>query len=204
MPPSRLVHAIAIAAARGKGQDRAGVFEVYSDIVIALADGAGGTGNGARAAQAIVDTVGAVQSARHDWVGMLGQLDRDAARLSRGQSTAVIVSICDGVLSGASVGDSGAWLLRDGDAIDLTEGQHRKPLVGAGCVVHVIPQTCLGGGTLLVASDGLLRYAKQADIVRAVHRSDLAAAAAGLIELVRLPGGALQDDVAVVLCREPG
>jgi hypothetical protein len=54
----------------------------------------------------------------------------------------------------------------------------------------------------LVASDDLLRYAKRTDIVRIASSADLNAAARALIEIVRLANGTLQDDVAVVLCRE--
>jgi hypothetical protein len=67
-----------------------------------------------------------------------------------------------------------------------------------------IPPTQLAGGTLLVASDGLLHYARQADIIRIASGEDLQAAARALIDLVRLPNGTLQDDVAVVLCRDLG
>jgi len=214
---TRIAHAIAVAAVRGAGQDRARVFEVSGDVTLVVADGAGGTVRGAVAAQAIVDAVGAVaaeavadpvdamgvaHAAPRDWSTLLLDLDRDAQCLGHGQSTAVIVSIRGGVVSGASVGDSGAWLIHDGDAIDLTEGQSRKPLVGAGCRTWCIPPRPLGGGTLLVASDGLLRYAQRAAIVRLARDGDLPAAARALIDLVRLPSGRLQDDVAVVLGRE--
>jgi PPM family protein phosphatase len=198
----RIPYAVEVVAAQGSGQDRARVFELGDDLVVALADGAGGTGNGAIAAQTIVEAVGAVASATHDWCALLDELDNDAPRLGNGQSTAVIVTIRGGVLLGASVGDSGAWLLKGSDVIDLTEGQHRKPLVGAGCVPRRIAPTALGGGTLLVASDGLLRYAKRPDIIRIASGEDLQEAARALIDVVRLPNGTLQDDVAVVLCRE--
>ncbi len=88
------------------------------------------------------------------------------------------------------------------DVVDLTDGQTRKPLVGSGCVPFRISSSLVAGGTLLVASDGLLRYAKRSDIVRVASGADLTAAARSLIELVRLANGTLQDDVAVVLCRE--
>jgi hypothetical protein len=48
---------------------------------------------------------------------------------------------------------------------------------------------------------GLLRYAKQQEIMHVTRQRDLAAAARALIELVRLRSGALQDDIPVVLCR---
>lgn len=179
------------------------MIEVGQDLVVALADGAGGTGDGTAAAQAIIDAV-AGGSAALDWCALLEELDRDPQRLGRGQSTAVIVSIRDGVISGASVGDSGAWLLQGGDVVDLTHGQQRKPLVGDGCVPWRIPPTPLSGGTLLVASDGLLKYARRPDISRIAGDRDLPAAARALVDLVRLPDGALQDDAAVVLCREIG
>jgi serine/threonine protein phosphatase PrpC len=213
VPDVRIAHAIEVAAARRNGQDRARVFEATGNVTVVVADGAGGAGNGAAAAQAIVDAVGAaaaqaivdavgaVHAAPDDWNTLLLDLDCDAQRLGHGQSTAVIVSIRGGVLSGASVGDSGAWLVHNGDAIDLTEGQHRKPLVGAGCRPWHIPPTSVGGSTLLVASDGLLRYAKRSAIVRLASGEDLPAAARALVDLVRLPTGGLQDDVAVVLCR---
>lgn len=60
----------------------------------------------------------------------------------------------------------------------------------------------LDGRTLLVASDGPLRYAERADIVRIASDADLNAPARALIEVVRLANGTLQDDAAVVLCRE--
>jgi hypothetical protein len=49
-------------------------------------------------------------------------------------------------------------------------------------------------GTLLVASDGLFRYATTHDIVRNLDR---------LVDLVRLPNGALQDDISVVIASPP-
>jgi hypothetical protein len=41
----------------------------------------------------------------------------------------------------------------------------------------------------------------KSEIVRLAMGADLYAAAAALVELVRLPTGELRDDVAVVLCR---
>lgn len=177
------------------------MFENRDGLVIALADGAGGTRNGAIAAQAIVDAVGAAPL-DSDWPRLLSALDRDGARLGHGQSTAVVLSISTAAISGASVGDSGAWLITEADVIDLTEGQARKPLVGNGCTPFVVTAPPIGSGTLLVASDGLFRYAKQSDIVRVASGPDLQEAARALVELVRLPSGELQDDVAIVLCRQ--
>ena len=193
-------YVVEIAAARGSGQDRARAFAHGDDLVIALADGAGGTGNGATAAQAIVNAVGAVGPGV-DWCGLLADLDLDGKRLGHGQSTAVVLLISSSGISGSSIGDSGAWLIAGTEVLDLTDGQARKPLVGDGCNPFRVAAPPLVDGTLLVASDGLLRYAKRSDIARIAGGPDLAAAARALVDLVRLPNGEFQDDVAIVLCR---
>lgn len=188
------------AAARGSGQDRAHAFERDDGLWIVLADGAGGTGNGATAAQALVDVVGTA-APDTDWCTLLADLDLDAPRLGGGQSTAVILAITNAGITGASVGDSEAWLLTGPDIRELTAGQLRKPLVGDGCIPFRIDAPILAGSTLLVASDGLFRYARRTDIARIVAGHDLRTAAHALIDLVRLPTGALQDDISIVLCR---
>jgi PPM family protein phosphatase len=196
------VHVTEVVGIRGAGQDRAGVQEVGDSVVIALADGAGGTGGGSKAAQAVVDAAFAAASQGPAWPSLLAELDRDAVRLGGGQSTAIILSVtCTGVV-GAAVGDSGAWVIRDTCIEDLTAGQLRKPLLGAGCVPSVVRGRSLERGTLLVASDGLIKYASQASIARIASGADLAFAARSLVDLVRLRSGALQDDVSIVLCRE--
>lgn len=200
MAPRRFTLVVDVAA-RGAGQDRVRVIERTDRIVIALADGAGGTGNGSVAAQAIVDAIDTA-SAGVDWAALLADLDQDAKRLGGGQSTAVILSVSSSGISGASVGDSGAWLISGSDILDVTEGQARKPLVGDGCHPFRVSAQPLGDGTLLVASDGLLRYAKRRDIVRVATGVDLVVAARGLVDLIRLPAGGLQDDVSIVLCRQ--
>ncbi len=120
-----------------------------------------------------------------------------------GETTAVVATIA----AGASVGDSGAWLIHaaasDGPAavIDLTEAQKIRPLLGSGGA-RPMPFHARGGrGTLLVASDGLLRYARPDAIAEALRGADLGAAARAAIECVRLRSGILQDDVGIVLCR---
>ena len=56
-------------------------------------------------------------------------------------------------------------------------------------------------GTLLIASDGLFNYAPVESLRQVAQEADLEAAAHQLVELVRLPSGALWDDIAVILCR---
>ncbi|MGE0551719.1 MAG: hypothetical protein AB7O24_26495 [Kofleriaceae bacterium] len=100
------------------------------------------------------------------------------------------------------MGDSIAWVIRGSTIEDLTEGQARKPLVGAGCIPRRFRARSLGRATLLVASAGLWKYGNRADIARIATGEDLDAAAHALVEVVRVPAGVLQDDVSVVLCRD--
>jgi len=203
VPSARFVHVIEIVGRRGRGQDRALARATDTGVLIVLADGAGGTVGGAEAAQTVVDQVAESAAIGSDWSLVLAQIDQHRARLRGGQSTAVVISVTPAGMDGACVGDSGAWIIRGTEVEDLTAQQLRKPLVGAGCVPSPIRSGPLGDGTLLVASDGLLSYAKPADIARIAGGPDLQAAARALIGLVRLASGQLPDDVSIVLCRAP-
>lgn len=54
-------------------------------------------------------------------------------------------------------------------------------------------------GALLVATDGLFRFAARDVIARIVRENPVGLAAEKLIELVRLPSGKFSDDVAAIL-----
>jgi hypothetical protein len=189
---------------RGAGQDRVRVVATPGGVLIALADGAGGTGGGAEAAQAIVDAVAEVAAApstvtRPTWAELIEALDR-SPKLGGGQATAVIAEVGrDGVV-GASAGDSQAWLVGADGVHVLTAAQERKPLVGAGAAATPFGGA-LAGATLVVASDGLFAYGRRGDIGRVAREGALDAAIRALVSLVRLPGGDLPDDVAIVLAR---
>lgn len=194
---------VAICQQWGDGQDRARVIETATGVVVAVADGAGGTGGGAEAAQAIVDGIaeaaGREASARPTWADLIEALDRDP-RLGGGQATAIVAEVGREGVVGASAGDSQAWLVSGADVHVLTAGQSRKPLVGSGAAATPFAGA-LERATLVVASDGLFAYSRRGDIVRLANGDDLAAAARELVEAARLPGGELQDDVAIILCR---
>jgi serine/threonine protein phosphatase PrpC len=178
------------------GQDRAAVFEPGSGLVVALADGAGGMGGGAEAATAVIE---AARAATHaDWGELLVELDGIP---QSGQTTAIVLSIDDRGIRGASVGDSAACLVRGGALVELTRGQSRKPLLFGGASPHGFAHGPLAGATLVVASDGLWNYAPRPAIAELAAGDDLEAAADALVDLVRLPSGELQDDVAIVLVR---
>jgi len=188
-------------ACRGGGQDRLAVRQQGTSLIVILADGAGGTGGGAAAAQAVVDGAqGWAPSAGAE--DFLTGLDRRLAATG-GQSTAILLALSSHGIVGASVGDSGAWIVRGDSVEDLTSAQGRKPLLGSGGALPVgFSAGPLGRGTLLVASDGLFNYARPADIVRVAVQPELDAAVAELVALVTLRSVEVPDDVAVILCRE--
>src|SRR5262249_7442164 len=102
---------------------------------------------------------------------------------------------------GASVGDSEAWLIGEDRHVALTARQHAKPGLGTGMARPVPFRSRFTAGTLLVATDGLFKYADADAICATARDSDPGAAASRLIELVRPSAGTLPDDVALILCR---
>lgn len=168
--------------------------------MLVVADGAGGTGGGAGAAEAVLAAVGASPAVwtPQGWAELLARVD---AEQRTGETTAVVCSVVGDVIVGASVGDSGAWRIDRGVVDDLTHAQRRKPLLGSGRAVMVPFTARLGDATLLLASDGLLKYTSAERIVSCVAGIDLASIAGDLLDLVRLRSGALPDDVAILLAR---
>lgn len=200
-------HAVAVESYRPVGQDRADVFHVGDALVVVVADGAGGIAGGAEAADAVVAAVREAVEAGVDlrprpWSDLLVALDRRMlASPEIGESTAVVVAVSPEGVAGSSVGDSAAWIAAPDRLLDLTAYQARKPFLGTGAARAVGFAAGPLAGTLLVASDGLVKYDSREDIARTARGEDLASAAATLIQQVRLPSGQLQDDVAVVLVR---
>jgi len=181
-------------------EDRAAHFTTEFGGVVVVADGAGGTGRGALAAEAALAAVAANLELRSGdaWALVLGRVDQ---ALGGGETTAVVAAIVGDEIFGASVGDSGAWLIEMHGYHELTQGQRRKPLLGSGRATPVPFMARLGAATLLLATDGLLNYAPASRIAELVVSSELAGLAARLAELPRLRSGALPDDIAVVLAR---
>jgi serine/threonine protein phosphatase PrpC len=197
-----LEHALAVAAASTVGEDRAAVLPFGDSLVVIVADGAGGVGGGAAAANLVVEHVrAAAQRARSApaWAALLVEVDH--ALVSVGQSTAVVATVTATTIAGASVGDCGAWLVGAGDVEELTAAQRRKPLLGTGEAAPVPFSREWSAGTLLIATDGLLKYAPRGRVAEQARGADLRRAAAALVDLPRLRSGLLADDVAVVLVR---
>src|ERR1700722_16958926 len=187
----------------GKGEDRLLVEHYGARTLAIVADGAGGMGGGAAAA-AMACSIAAQRlrtggtGTTEDWARCLYEADQAVVRTG-GQCTAVVVEISEGRVFGASVGDPGAWLLTGKAIVDLTENQHRKPLLGSD---EALPM-CFGpielSGRLLIATDGLFKYATESDIAERATSLSVNDAVDKLIAGVRLLSGALHDDVAIIL-----
>jgi hypothetical protein len=135
------------------------------------------------------------------WARCLVDVDQALVRQgSGGQCTAVVVEISENHVSGASVGDSGAWMITSREILDLTERQRRKPLLGSGEASPVSFGQIPLSGRLLLATDGLFKYATRRDIrERAFVGLSVSTAVETLVEGLRLRSGAFQDDVAIIL-----
>lgn len=194
-----------------RGQDRIAIDRHENHWIIVVADGAGGTGGGSEAAEAVCEGVISefrARSAELDnvlWDLCLGNPDKKMVPLCHGGlTTAVVVAINNGRLSGASVGDSAAWLVSGTSVKVLTENQQRKPFLGSGAARPIGFQASdlnsNNGGRLLVGTDGLFKYAPEDRIATIAKGQNIDQAVTQLVDAVRLSSGALADDIAVVLC----
>jgi protein phosphatase len=138
-------------------------------------------------------------------------------------TTATAVGVLEGFLYLAQVGDSRAYLVRDGDAIQLTRDQsmvqalidsgtmteeeaessgHRSVILqalGAAADVRVdlTYQEVRRGDVVVLCSDGLSRMVKREEIADATHRTaDLVSLCNELVQLANERGG--PDNITVV------
>jgi serine/threonine protein phosphatase PrpC len=200
-----------VEAYRPVGEDRAEVIETAFGLVLVVADGAGGRPGGGEAAEMVVREVReAAAAARRpldprDWGQLLTPIDEAMADdPEAGEATAVVAVISAAGIAGASAGDSEAWLIGPNDYHELTGCQHSKPFLGTSAAVPVPFSARRFEGTLLVASDGLFKYADPDGICAAARQESIDQAARDLVDLVRLRSGSLPDDVPVILCRVVG
>ena len=190
--------AIRIVPANRVGEDRAAAFTIPNGHLLVLADGAGGTSGGAAAADAVLAraSVSSPTSAP-DCAHVLEIVDRALAEL--GQTTAILLVISAGRVFGASVGDSAAWLLDGSRALDLTENQDRKPLLGSGRAKPAPFGPYDLRGRVLLGSDGLFKYVNVDRIRDIATNLPLASVPDTLVAAARLPSGGLQDDIAIIV-----
>lgn len=191
-------------------QDRAAIIEREDGLVLVVADGVGGRSGGAEAAEYVANAVSvraggfereSIKSGKF-WASLLGDLDQELTfDEDAGETTAIVAGVSASGIAGASVGDSEAWLITASDWRVLTEGQKRKPYLGYGESTPAQFRAALAGATLLIATDGLFKYAAAEKICGIARQADLQLAATALVDLARLPTGGLWDDIAIILCR---
>jgi serine/threonine protein phosphatase PrpC len=136
-------------------------------------------------------------------LNVLQQLDEAIERdVTAGETTCVIAVVEEGNVYGASVGDSGAWMVRPSGIIDLTKDQVRKPFVGSGSAHTVaFTHTCKRGDHLMLATDGLLKFTSPSRIGEVCQLNEVEQIPDRLIGLVRNRSGALPDDTTVISLR---
>jgi PPM family protein phosphatase len=200
--------ASATASSRKSGEDRIGVYARSDARVVVVADGAGGRRGGADAADAFVAVVkAAVDDADFDmrdlrrWGRIFEETDVELARRMIGETTGTLVVVSPHGVFGVSAGDSEAWIIDDDRIDDLTADQERRRL-GSGRALPSAFSRPTFDGVLVVATDGLFKYADANDIVRGVREAASPSDVADrLMSLVRLPSGGYHDDVAIVVAR---
>ncbi len=206
-PSPRMHHRALIQQARGSGDDRAHVVDRGDWLIACVADGAGGTGSGGLAADAVVGLVeelgaGGLPGER-DLVRAIRALDGRLAA-SGGETTAVIAVVTRYLVLGASVGDSQAIYATTASVEALTMRQQRKPLVGSGrAVVTGFGCVVVPAGRLLIATDGLFNY-QDPTTIEGVLRGELDAIPRRFLEGAKLPNGELRDDIALIVVETPG
>lgn len=199
--------AFKIVGAHGAGQDRAAVIEAGDARVIVLADGAGGVGGGERAAEAVLADVTAALSEGistntvRPWIARLLKLDRQLQGI--GETTAIVAIVQPGRVLGVSAGDSDLWLTNLPGGLPprrLTERQQKTRLGTGVASIKPFDEFCRTG-TLVAGSDGLWNHLPVDRVQELVVASPPEQAVHGLVEAVRLPSGALRDDVSVIVAR---
>ncbi len=191
------------AAGNPENQDRGAVIEASIGLLMVVADGAGGQSGGAEAAAMAVELVRQKINELPDasaCVALLQSMDQAISqdRIAGETTCALAVVTRDGVY-GASVGDSGAWVINQSGFINLTERQSRKPFIGSGSAwPSPFEYRTTDGDSLLLATDGLLKYTSSERILSVCRNEPAPHVPRRLIELVRYPSGAVPDDVTVI------
>ena len=208
-------------------------------VLLVVADGMGGAMAGEVASQLAVECVlktyreshGSVVEDLRQSIVAANQVIHEHSRVHselRGMgTTCTAVALRDGEACFAHVGDSRAYLVRDGAIRQITqdhslvaqlvEHRHITPeqakvdprrnvvtrSVGVGAEVDVdaarLDEPLLDGDTVLLCSDGLHTLVEDAEIARLASDPDLDAACARLIALANERGGS--DNITVVIGR---
>src|SRR5215471_1722208 len=200
--------AIETAGGESENQDRAAIIETGPGLVIVVADGSGGLSGGKEASTLAVEIVRKAANELHDsnsCVMLLQQMDQAVEEDKiAGETTCALAVVTESQIYGASVGDSGVWVINEDRFTNLTAGQSRKLFIGSGVACPVpFDHTREDNESLLLTTDGLLKYASRERIMETCReRAPPDEIARRLIELVRYRSGALPDDVTVIFASD--
>ena len=184
------------------GDDCLFALEIGSTVWFCVADGAGGTGSGALASTYITQAFSELAdipeiSEPDDFESFLRKVDLELlSQNTGGESTAVLGIVRSGMVTGASVGDSEAWLLNIEYELEITSHQISKPLLGSGRAKPIGFGPISLDKHLLIASDGLFKYVGLPILLRILNNATVAEE---LTRLAALPNGSYQDDASVIL-----
>jgi PPM family protein phosphatase len=203
---------------RDGNEDRYLVREERGITLLAVADGVGGSSGGEIAADAAMVELGArffeVLASRATSDALSEALrDANAAVLrAAGASghrdaatTIVAAAVRPDEAIVANLGDSRAYLIRDGVCRQLTQ-DHSGEMEHAitrfagdprGVQPDIFVETLRPGDRLLLCSDGLTRHVTPLEIATAASGEDVRAAANTLVDLANARGG--QDNITVLL-----
>ncbi len=174
-------------------------------LLALLADGAGGTSGGRESATWALDELErrlkSVRIGREPLRHVMSELAVEAQERSAGQTTLIVVQLTGTRLVGASIGDSEVRLFDPTSCQTLTDGQQRKPPEAASPRIHSFEAELQFNALLVIASDGLWRFAHEPLPAVDTVRGSLPSIATALIDAARLPNGQLQDDVSLIAIR---
>jgi serine/threonine protein phosphatase PrpC len=187
------------------GEDALELIEQHGCIWFCISDGAGGIAGGSKASEYVVTVFERFSGAQAPkdplyFESFLRRLDVELlSQLDCGEATAIIGMMQDGVLVGASVGDSEAWYYGPDFEYQLTSMQNRKPLLGSGASQPIGFGPTIMDGILLLGSDGLFKYANHRELNAIVR---LKSSAEEIAALAKVETGKLQDDISAILIRK--
>jgi protein phosphatase len=203
---------------RENNEDRYLVREGGKTTLLAVADGVGGEAGGEIASAAAIDALAAsffaadrdrpaadalaaaIRSANDAVLGAAGKSGQQGAA-----STLVAAAINGTSAVIGNLGDSRAYLLRDGD-IRLVTSDHAGEFQSSitrfvgdprGVQPDVFMEALRPGDRLLLCSDGLTRHVPDNEIATTLGSRDLDPAAVALVDLAKSRGG--EDNITVVL-----
>ncbi len=116
-------------------------------------------------------------------------------------TTAIALVVSDGRVTGASAGDSQAYLVAGDRWSELTQAQARKPRVGNGARPACFEAAVPSGACIVAATDGLWGQVAFGEVRRAfegVRGPDSAVEALAAVVAGRWPGG-LPDDLGIAV-----